>query len=119
MNAVGYFHSHRERSTLPPAPSMIRRMTSQALRPQSISSGVTARRPSRARSKASSILWANPARCAKPAVAARSFDGVDGPEHPVHQRRIARLRLQRQKGGVEFNQQIQSLRSEMRPAFAP
>ena len=45
----------------------------------------------------------------------RSLDGVNGPEHPVHQRRIARLRLQRQEGGVELNQQIQSLSPECAP----
>src|ERR1022692_1036726 len=38
-----------------------------------------------------------------------SLDGVNGPEHPVYQRRIARFRLQRQEGRVEFNQQVQRL----------
>ena len=49
--------------------STINRMTSRAFSPQSINSGETARRPSRARSKASSTLCANLASCASPAVA--------------------------------------------------
>ena len=45
----------------------------------------------------------------------RPLDRVNGPEHPVHQRRIARRRLQCQEGGVEFNQQIQGLSPESAP----
>ena len=45
----------------------------------------------------------------------RSLDGVNGPEHPVYQRGIARFRLQRQEGGVELNQQVQSLSPECAP----
>ena len=45
----------------------------------------------------------------------RSLDGVNGPEYPVHQARIARRRLQRQEGGVELNQQVQGLSPECDP----